>query len=256
MYRPRIIPALLLKNDGLVKTEVFKHPNYIGDPINAVKLFNELQADELVFLDIEASKSGKLIDPERIREISEEAEMPFSAGGGIKNTADILQIIQAGAERVVISSAAVENPEFIQEAAKRFGSSSIIVCIDYKHTIFRKQRVYSHSGTKASRYKPLEFAKLMEQCGAGELIIQSIERDGTRNGYDIDLLQQICNEVAIPVVALGGASSYDELGQTWKTTKVNGLAAGSIFVYHGANKGVLISYPSKVQRKCLFEKND
>lgn len=255
MYRPRIIPVLLLKSNGLVKTEIFKAPNYIGDPINAVKLFNDLQADELVFLDIDAGRMGKLVDPERIREISEEAKMPFSAGGGIRTNEDILKILHAGAERVVIGSKAVEDPEFINVAANRFGSSSIVVCIDYRRNFFNKLLVYSHCGTKASKYSPIEFARLMEQKGAGEIILQSIERDGTRKGFDLATIDSICKAVSIPVVALGGAATYEDFGEIWRLTHVNGIAAGSIFVYHGQHKGVLISYPSKVQRKSLFEKN-
>ena len=245
MYRPRIIPVLLLKGKGLYKSVKFKNFNYIGDPINAVKLFNDLKADELTFLDINASKEKRTISLDLIKDIGEEASMPFAVGGGIKSIKDIEQIIKSGAEKVVINTQAIENPDFIIEASNYFGSSTICICVDVKKNLFGKQKIVSNAGTKLSSYKILDFCKLMEQNGAGELIVQSIDKDGTMSGYDTNLLSSVSRHVTIPVVGLGGASSLTDLKEAYQTCNLNGLAAGSLFVYQGTKKGVLINYPEK-----------
>lgn len=245
MFRPRLIPVLLLKNDGLVKSKGFKDYNYIGDPINAVKIFNDLKADELVFLDITASKENRLISLEFVKDVGEESNMPFAVGGGIKSIQDIRDIINAGAEKVIINTAAALNPDFISEASNAFGSSTIVVCIDVKNTLFKKNQTWIQNGTKATGFNVVDFAKLMEEKGAGELIIQSIERDGMMNGYDIELIRKIAESVTIPIVALGGAGNLNHMKQAFHEGYANGLAAGSMFVYQGSRNGVLISYPNK-----------
>ena len=202
MFRPRIIPVLLLKNLALVKSIQFKNHKYVGDPINAVRIFNELKADELVFLDIEASKNNRLISLDFVKNVGEEAFMPFVVGGGIRSIADIKAVINAGAERVVINTFAAQNPDFIKEASECFGSSTIVVCIDVKKKMFRGQRTWILSGSRSTAFTPLEFAQLMEKNGAGELIIQSIDKDGTMEGYDIELIKSVSTSVTIPVVAL------------------------------------------------------
>ena len=245
MYRPRIIPVLLLKNSHLVKTIGFSKSNYIGDPINAVKLFNELKADELVFMDIDATSANRGVDLQLIQEIGEEADMPFSVGGGIRNLQQIRDSMASGAERARFATYAAECPDFIIEASKTFGTSTISVCIDVKTTIWGKQKVHIRNGKKNTSLDPVEFAKLMQNNGAGELIIQSIDRDGKMNGYDLNLIESIAKSVTIPVIALGGAATTDDLHKAWQQSKANGLAAGSLFVYHGTKKGVLINYPDK-----------
>jgi cyclase len=245
MFRPRIIPVLLLKNLALVKSIQFKNHKYIGDPINAVKIFNDLRADELVFLDIEASKENRLISLDFVKDVGEEANMPFAVGGGIRSIEDIRTIISAGAEKVIINTHAAENPDFIKEASDIFGSSTIVVCIDVKKKFLRGERTWVLSGSRSTDYTPLEFAELMEKNGAGEIIIQSIEKDGMMEGYDIDLIKSISTAVSIPVVALGGAGDLGDLNKAHKNGYANGLAAGSIFVYQGKKRGVLISYPDK-----------
>jgi len=242
MFRPRVIPVLLLKNHALVKSVNFKNHKYIGDPINAVRIFNDLKADELVFLDIEASEQNRLISLEFVENVGEEASMPFAVGGGIRSISDIRKIINAGAEKAVICTYAVENPDFIKEAADEFGSSTICVCIDVKKKLFGGIQTWIKGGKKATGYTPVEFAKLMENKGAGELIIQSIEKDGTMSGYDIELIKSISEAVTIPVVALGGASTIADLKKAFTEGYANGLAAGSMFVYQGTKKGVLINY--------------
>jgi cyclase len=245
MYRPRIIPVLLLKGNILVKTSGFKDPKYIGDPINAVKIFNDLKADELVFLDINATKENRLISLDFVHEVGEESNMPFAVGGGIKSLEDIQSLIAAGAEKVVIGTHAAHHPEFIQLAAETFGSSTIVVCIDVKKKFLSGQRTCTNGGSRATSFSPVEFAKLMEQKGVGELIIQSIEKDGTMTGYDIELIKSISEAVKIPVIALGGAGGISDLKKAWNEGFANGLAAGSMFVYTGTKRGVLINYPER-----------
>jgi cyclase len=248
MFRPRVIPVLLLKNLGLVKSVGFKNFTYIGDSMNAVRIYNEMKADELVFLDIEATKQNRLISLDFVRDVGEEANMPFAVGGGIKTIDDIRKITNAGAEKVIINSAAVDV-DFISNAAKEFGSSTIVVCIDVKKKLFGGLKTWTHGGQKATNYNPVEFAKLMEQNGAGELIVQSIDRDGKMEGYDVELIRSISESVSIPVVALGGAGNLNHMKEVAQIGFANGLAAGSMFVYQGANKGVLINYLSEQEKK-------
>ncbi len=245
MLRPRVIPVLLLRNNVLVKTIAFKNEKYIGDPINAVHIFNDLEADELVFLDIDASVENRTIDLEIVKQIGEEADMPFAVGGGIRTIDQIRNLIAAGAEKVVVSSFAVEDPDFIRKASNEFGSSTISVCIDVKKKFLGSQVVWTHGGKKSSSYKPVDFARLMEEKGAGEIIIQAIDRDGSMSGYDVELIRSISEAVTIPVVALGGAGKPDDLKEARNKGYANGLAAGSLFVYQSARRGVLINYPEK-----------
>ena len=245
MFRPRVIPVLLLKNNGLVKSKCFKDFRYIGDPINAVKIFNDLRADELVFLDIDATREKRVVSLDLIKDIGEEANMPFAVGGGIRSIKDIKNTIAAGAEKVIINSFAAENPDFIKEASDTFGSSTIVVCLDVKKKFLGKEQTWILNGTKNTGYSPTDFAKLMEEKGAGEIIVQSIEKDGTMSGYDIDLVERISKAVRVPVVALGGAGTMEHLKDVYIKGHANGLAAGSLFVYQGSKRGVLINYPNK-----------
>jgi cyclase len=245
MFRPRIIPVLLLKDGALFKSVRFKKHKYIGDPINAVRIFNNLRADELVFLDIESSKRNSLISLDFVRNVGEEAQMPFAVGGGIKSIADIKNVISAGAEKVIIGTYAAQNPDFIREASETFGSSSIVVCIDVKKKLFGGERVYIYGGSRSTVYAPVEFAGLMEEKGAGEIIIQSIDRDGTMDGYDLELIKSVSTAVSVPVVALGGAGELEDLKRAYGEGLANGLASGSLFVYQSTNRGVLINYPEK-----------
>lgn len=245
MFRPRIIPVLLLKKQGLVKSKAFKDHRYIGDPINAVKIFNDLKADELVFLDIEASREGRLISIDFVKNVGEEAKMPFAVGGGIRSIDDIRKIIAAGAEKVILGNYAAKNPDFIREASETFGSSSIMVCIDVKHKFWGGQQTWVLNGGRSTGYSAIDFARLMQEMGAGEIIVQSIEKDGMMNGYDIPLIRSISEAVQIPVIALGGAGNLEHMKNAYIQGYANGLAAGSMFVYQGPKNGVLINYPDK-----------
>ena len=252
MFRPRVIPILLLKNKGLVKSVKFKDHRYIGDPINAVKIFNDLKADELVFLDILASKEERMISLDFVRKVGDEANMPFAVGGGIRTIEGIKQVINAGAEKVIINSYAIQNPSFIKQASDVFGSSTIVVSIDVKKKIFGKKQVYTLAGSKPTGLEPIAFAKQMEVNGAGEIIINSIDKDGTMTGYDLDLVESISSAVTIPVVAAGGASNTKDF-KLAVMSFASAVAAGSMFVYHGARKAVLINYPSLSEIKKIFK---
>lgn len=245
MFKPRVIPVLLLKGDSLVKSKKFKDYTYIGDPINAVRIFNDSKADELAFFDILATKGNRLISLDFVKNVGEEANMPFAVGGGIKYIEDIRKIIGAGAEKVIINTSAVENPDFILQASQTFGSSTIVVCMDVKKKILDDNKVWVNSGSKATNYTPVDFAKLMEEKGAGEIIVQSIEKDGMMNGYDIQLVKKISEAVTIPVIPLGGAGNLQHMHQAYTEGHVSALAAGSMFVYYGSQNGVLINYPEK-----------
>jgi imidazole glycerol-phosphate synthase subunit HisF len=252
MYRPRIIPVLLLQNKGLVKSVKFKNHRYIGDPINAVRIFNDLKVDELAFIDILATKENRTISIDFIKNVGAEANMPFSAGGGIRTLEDIRRIIEANAEKVILNTIAVENPDFIRKAADAFGSSTITVCIDVKPDFLGNDKVWIRAGTKSIKTDPVQFARQMEENGAGEIIIQSISRDGTMKGYDIDLVKTIADSVSIPVVSLGGAGKFEDLIELNTLVSVNGLAAGSLFVYHGERHAVLVNYPERQEILKLF----
>ncbi|HVG13663.1 MAG TPA: AglZ/HisF2 family acetamidino modification protein [Chitinophagaceae bacterium] len=253
MFRPRVIPVLLLNKDFLVKSKNFKNYTYIGDPINAVRLFNEFRADELVFLDIAASKSKRTISYSLIKDIAEEAMMPFSVGGGITELTQIREIISLGVEKVIIGSYAVHNPAFIRDAANEFGSSTISVCIDVKKNLFGKEQVWTLNGSKPSGITPIQFAQLMQENGAGEIILQSVERDGKMNGYDLNLIKKVSESIGIPTVALGGAGNLSHLREAYFNAGANALAAGSLFVYYGPNNGVLINYPQKTDLSFYYE---
>jgi imidazole glycerol-phosphate synthase subunit HisF len=243
MFRPRVIPVLLLKDNILVKSVKFKDHKYIGDPINAVRIFNGFNADELVFLDIEASRKKRLISLDFVKNVGEESNMPFAVGGGIRTLEDIRMIINAGAEKVIINTFAAENPDFIYSASDTFGSSTICVCMDVKKNLFGKINTWILNGSKATKYSPVEFAQLMQKRGAGEIVVQSIDKDGMMQGFDTELIKKISENVTIPVIALGGAGNLQHLKDAYHNGYANGLAAGSLFVYQGSKRGVLINYP-------------
>jgi len=249
-----LIPVLLLQNSGLVKSEKFKFHRYLGDPINAVKIFNDLKADELVFLDINASRENRCIPIEFVKKVGEEANMPFAVGGGINKISQIRDLVKAGAEKVIINNFAFKRPEFIKMAAETFGSSTIVVCLDVKKKFLGKIQTWVFNGKEPTGFDPVEFSQMMEEYGAGEIIIQSIENDGLMSGYDIDLLKRISEKLSIPIIALGGAGSLNDMCRVYKEANIFGLAAGSMFVYHGERKGILINYPTKDEYKEIFFK--
>lgn len=255
MFRPRVIPVLLLKNKGLVKSTKFDNYRYIGDPINAVKIFNDLKADELVFLDILATKEKRCIDLDFVRQVGDEANMPFAVGGGIQTIRQIKDIINAGAEKVIINSFAVKDPDFIREAAAQFGSSTIVVSIDIKKKFLGKQQVYIDGGSRSTGLEPIQWAQQMEAEGAGELVITDIEQDGMMQGYNLPLIRAIAVAVKIPVVAAGGAGQLSDFTEAIWQAQASAVAAGSLFVYHGARKAVLVNYPKQDKLVKLFSRS-
>lgn len=244
MYmRPRIIPCLTMIDRGLVKTTQFKNPRYLGDPVNSVKIFNGKGVDELCILDIRASSQQKGPDFEYLKDIASEAFMPLSYGGGITKLSEIEQLFYIGYEKVVINTALVNKPELIKEAVAFAGSQSIVASIDVKTELFGKRTCYIHDGTKKVNMDPVTLAIQAEKLGVGEIFINSISRDGTMQGYDIDLIKQITSAVKIPVIACGGAKDIQDFKKALQDGGAHAVAAGSMFVYYGKQKAVLITVP-------------
>ena len=245
MFRPRIIPILLIRNKGVIKTIKFKNETYIGDPMNAIKIFNDLEADELIVLDIEASLKNRVISSDLVNRITEEAFMPVAIGGGINSQEDARKILSLGAEKIIINSASVLKPTVVSDISQKFGNQSIVVSIDVKHNFLKKKKVAIHRGTRLTSIDPIDHAKKMEKLGAGEIMINAIANDGLMTGYDTTLISEISKAVNIPVIACGGAGSLEDLKLVCSEGNASAAAAGSIFVYYGSRKGVLINYPSK-----------
>lgn len=252
MFRPRVIPCLLLKNNGLVKSVKFKDYTYIGDPLNAVKIFNEKKADELIFLDITATKEKRTINIDLVEKIGEECNMPFAVGGGICKTEQIRDLLKAGAEKVCINSSVFDDFNFIRKAADEFGSSTVVVCVDVKKKLLGKQQVFVNAGTRATGMDPVIYVQKVAEMGAGEIIINSIDFDGTMQGYDIELVKSVSEAVNVPVVALGGAGFPDHLKMAVEKGFASAVAAGSMFVFHGPRKAVLINFPTQKELMKLF----
>jgi len=255
MLYPRIIPCLLVHKKGLVKTTKFTAPKYVGDPINAVKIFNEKKVDELIVLDIDASVQKKEPDLELIKHLAAECRMPLCYGGGIKTLEQAQEIFSLGVEKIAISSLAVENPSVIPELVKRVGSQSVVVVLDAKKKMFSsKYEVYIHNATKSTGLDVVEFAVQMEQAGIGEIVVNSIDNDGVMKGYDFLLLQKIRDAVKIPVTVMGGAGTLDDIGKVIAEHGIIGVAAGSYFVFKGKFRAVLINYPTVQEKDELIRK--
>lgn len=241
----RVIPVLLLKNDGLVKTVSFGDTTYVGDPINAVRIFNEKEVDELLFIDIQATKEKRKPNFELVSRISREAFMPFGYGGGIRNLDDMSRLFRLGVEKVSLNSYAIENPDFVEKAAHKFGSQSVVASIDVKKVALGKHWVFDYRNSSTTQLDAVEFAVLMERKGAGEILLNSVDRDGTFDGYDIDIVRKVSLSVKVPVIALGGAGSLEDFRKAVKEGGASAVAAGSLFVFHGKHRAVLITYPDK-----------
>jgi imidazole glycerol-phosphate synthase subunit HisF len=252
MLRPRITPCLLVKNGGLVKTINFGNPKYVGDPINAVKIFNEKEVDEIIVVDIDASVHQKKPDYELIKNLAAECRMPLCYGGGVKTVEQVEEIISLGVEKIAISSAAICNPELIANAATVVGSQSIVVVMDVKKVKSGElYEIFTYNGTKATGLSPVEYAKRAEQLGAGELVINSIDCDGRMTGYDLDLARKVRDATNLPMTILGGAGSLGDIAALVELFGTIGAAAGSLFVFKGSFRAVLINYPSRSERDAL-----
>lgn len=253
MLRPRIIPFLLIKNGGLVKTVQFGSPKYVGDPLNAVRIFNEKTVDELMVVDIDASAHNHEPDYDVIKNLAAECRMPLCYGGGVKTAEQIQRIISLGVEKVAVSSAAIHNPHLLTEAAEKVGSQSVVVVMDVKKKKFRsKYEIYTHNGSKATGICPVEFTKKITALGCGEVVINSIDRDGVMKGYDMDLIAQVRDVTSLPLTVLGGAGSLNDIADLIGRFGIIGAAAGSLFVFKGVYRAVLINYPNPSEKDALI----
>ena len=245
MRRIRVIPTLLLMGEGLYKTVKFKNPNYIGDPINTVKIFNEKEVDELVILDIKAGKNRHLPNFTKIAEIAGEAFMPMAYGGGITTLEDAKKVFDAGFEKIILNTALFEKEYLIEKIARVYGSQSIVVSIDVKKDLFGRMRVYKNGGTRKTNYTPTKWAKIVTEKGAGEILLNSIDLDGTWSGYDLNLIESVSSITSIPLVICGGASNINDFVLAVNKAGASAVAAGSMFIYQKKGMGVLINYPSQ-----------
>lgn len=253
MLRSRIIPCLLVHKKGLVKTVKFKDPKYVGDPINAVKIFNEKEVDELIVLDIDATCENRKPDLEMIKSLADECRMPFCYGGGITTVNQARKIISLGAEKVALSYSALNNINLCQEIGSIIGNQSVVVVIDIKKKkIFKGYDIYTHNGTKKSNWNLFEFIAKLEEIGIGEIVINSIDNDGTMQGYDQNLVDIVREKCSMPITVLGGAGNLDEVKKLINKFKIIGAAAGSLFVFKGKYRAVLINYPNREERKTLY----
>lgn len=252
MLRPRIIPSLLIHDKGLVKTVNFKNPKYVGDPINAVKIFNEKGVDELAIFDIDASALGKEPDYKLIENLALQSRMPLCYGGGVKTVQQAQKIFSLGIEKIAVSSAICQNPNLITDIANKVGSQSVIAVLDVKKKLLGGYEVYINNGKNATGIDALQFVEKLEALGAGEIIINSIDQDGMMKGYDVNLIDKVRQKITIPLTVLGGAGSLEDIKKVIKAHGIIGVAAGSLFVFKGKYKAVLINYPNKTEKENLF----
>jgi cyclase len=253
MLRPRVIPCLLLSSSGLVKTVRFTDPKYVGDPLNAVRIFNEKEVDELAVLDIDATAEGKEPDYALIAQLAAECRMPLCYGGGVRTPEQFQRIIELGVEKVAISSAALYQPELITKAASTVGSQSIVTILDVSKRS-GKYLVYGNRGTKPTDFEPWTFARSLQERGAGEIVLNDIDRDGTLIGYDHTLIKRVKESIDIPLTVLGGAGKLGHLKELFDAFGLIGAAAGSLFVFKGQYRAVLINYPQKSEKEALLPK--
>ncbi len=251
IHRPRLIPCLLLSNGNLVKTTRFKDPNYLGEPVNRVQIFSDMNVDELCVLDIEASKQGREPDFQLLKFIASVAFMPLSYGGGITTVDQAARLFHIGYEKVVLNTSFIAHPELVTEIARRFGSQSVVVSIDAKEGLLHRHHCMTTCGTRSVREEPRVLAMRAQELGAGEILLNSIDRDGMMKGYDLALVRSVADAVNIPLIACGGAGGVDDFKKVLKEGHAHAAAAGSMFVYWGPLKAVLINVPEEQE---LFQK--
>jgi imidazole glycerol-phosphate synthase subunit HisF len=255
MLRPRIIPSLLLHDKGLVKTVKFKNPHYVGDPINAVKIFNEKEVDELAIFDIDATVLGREPDYGLIEKLANQSRMPICYGGGVKTVEQAQKIFGLGIEKVALSSSIINDPKLISEISERVGSQSVIVVMDIKKKLLGGYEIHTHNGKKSTGIDPVSFAIKVQEFGAGEIIINSIDQDGMMKGFDMNLISKIREVVNIPVTVLGGAGNINDIKKMIHKYGIIGVAAGSLFVFKGKYKAVLINYPDRNIKEQIYYEN-
>jgi cyclase len=253
MLRPRIIPCLLVHKGGLYKTVGFNQPKYVGDPLNAVRIFNEKEVDELMVIDIDASRLGHDPDYKLIASLAMECRMPLCYCGGVKSVEQIDRIIGLGVEKVAIGSAAIDSPDLIKEASSRVGSQSVVAVIDVKKTgLFRNYEVVTMNATRRTGLEPASWAAKLQQLGIGEIVLNSVDNDGEMKGYDFDLIESVRNAISTPLTVLGGAGSLEDIRSLVSRYGIVGAAAGSLFVFKGKYRAVLINYPSREEKNGIY----
>lgn len=255
MLRPRIIPCLLVHEKGLVKSVNFKNHKYVGDPINAVRIFNEKEVDELMVIDIDATVENREPDYKMIENLAAECRMPLCYGGGVKTVEQAQRIFSLGVEKIAVSSAIIEDPDFITRMAEKVGTQSVVAVLDVKKKLLGGYEVYTHNGKKKTGKNPVEFAKELEKLGIGEIVINSIDNDGVMKGYDMGIIEKVREAVSIPMTVLGGAGSLEDIKQLIKKFGIIGASAGSLFVFKGVYKAVLINYPTREEKDNLIMDN-
>ncbi len=245
MLKTRVIPCLLLREYGLYKTVKFKTPKYVGDPVNAVRIFNDKEVDEILLLDIDATPDKREPNFQLIGDIAGECFMPLTYGGGIRSIDQIKRLHRLGVEKISLNSAAFLDRRLVAESCDKFGSSSIVAAIDTRRTLLGRHEVWIDGGRSNTKEDPVRYAAELAKLGVGEILINSIDRDGTASGYDIELLKRIAASVDVPIIACGGAGSIEDMRRVVLEAGVSAVAAGSMFVFHGKHRAVLISYPSQ-----------
>ncbi|MBI5520982.1 MAG: imidazole glycerol phosphate synthase subunit HisF [Desulfarculus sp.] len=253
MLMHRVMPCLLLRNRALVKTVRFKDASYVGDPINTIRIFNEKEVDELILLDITATTDNKRPNLDLLSDMAGECFMPLAYGGGVKSLEDFRALFGLGVEKVAVNSAAFTDPGLISQAAGAFGSQSVIGAIDVKKSLWGKYKVCHHGGRQVAEVGPVEWARRLEELGAGEILLTSVERDGTFQGYDLELVRQVSQAVGVPVIACGGAGKLEHLGQAVKQAGASAVALGSMVVYQGPHRAVLINFPRPQDLKAMVD---
>jgi cyclase len=247
MLKTRVIPCLLLKDAGLVKTKRFRDPKYVGDPINAIKIFNDKEVDELVLLDISAARHERGPAFATIEEVASECFMPLAYGGGIRSVDDARRILRMGVEKVIFNAVAWREPRILTEASQLFGAQAVVASIDVRRKLFGRYEVFVENGATATGMDAVAYARRMQELGAGEIFLTCIDRDGVMQGYDLELIASVTRAVGIPVIASGGAGSLDDFRAAVQTGGAAAVAAGAMFVFRGPHRAVLITYPSRVE---------
>jgi imidazole glycerol-phosphate synthase subunit HisF len=252
VLRPRAIPCLLLRRGRLVKTVRFANPKYVGDPINAVRIFNDMEVDEIVVLDIGATVDGTGIPFDLIGEMASECFMPMAYGGAVRGVEDARRVLRLGVEKVVVNSAAASDAGVLRGVADAFGSQAVVASVDVRKRMFRGYRAYSRSGRRLVKWPVVEWVQALEAAGAGEILLTSIDRDGTMDGYDLELVRRVSSSVRVPVIAAGGAGSVQDMGDVVAKSGASAAAVGSLAVYQGRNRAVLINFPTPAQLKAVI----
>lgn len=252
MYRPRLIPVLLLDRNGLYKSQRFKDHEYVGDPINAVRIFNDARIDELVVLDINATRENRCVDLDWVKKIAEEADMPLAIGGGISTVEQMKAMIALGVEKVVLGTLPIVNPDEVKKAVEVLGSSSVVVCVDLKRNSAGEWSGYYANGQRSIHQDVPTYLRQLQDLGVGEIIIQDMDADGRQCGYDQELFATLSKSLSVPVVACGGAKSVQDMLDLYKNTNVSAMAAGSLFVHKGKWRAVLINYPDEVVKSSFI----